>query len=58
MCGAQMYTFCCSRSTASRRWSGTTIQPSRQPVIEKYLLKLLTTTAWRVAESIVDAGPV
>ena len=34
-----------NRSTATDRSSGSTSQPTRQPVIEKYFEKLLTTTA-------------
>ena len=56
-CGAQMYRFCCSRSTVATRCGGTTIQPSRQPVIEKYFEKLLTTTASVPNDSAVSARP-
>ena len=42
-CGAQMKKFCVSRSMRRTWLSGTTIQPMRQPVIEKYLEKELMT---------------
>ncbi|MOA32983.1 hypothetical protein D3C78_1542410 [compost metagenome] len=38
---AQMNRFCATRSMAGTSASGTTIQPRRQPVMLKYLLKLL-----------------
>ncbi len=38
---AQMNRFCARRSTTGTSASGTTIQPRRQPVMLKYLLKLL-----------------
>jgi hypothetical protein len=38
-----MKRFCTSRSTRRTWASGTTIQPMRQPVIEKYLEKELMT---------------
>ena len=41
MVEAQMNRFCAMRSTTGTMASGTTIQPRRQPVILKYLLKLL-----------------
>ena len=44
----QMTRFWASRSTRSTRSSGRTSQPSRQPVIDQYLEKLLTT---------IGAGP-
>ena len=40
-----MKKFCVSRSIGRTRSGGTTSQPIRQPVIEKYFEKLLTTTA-------------
>ncbi len=40
-----MKKFCARHSTARSSAGGTTIQPSRQPVIEKYFEKLLTTMA-------------
>lgn len=40
----QMKRFCASRSTTGTMASGTTIQPRRQPVMLKYLLKLLMLT--------------
>ena len=40
----QMYRFCASRSTAPTRAGGSTSQPSRHPVIEKYFEKLLIET--------------
>ena len=42
-CGAQMKRFCTSRSMRRTCASGTTIQPMRQPVIEKYFEKELMT---------------
>ncbi len=41
MVEAQMNRFCARRSTTGTMASGTTIQPKRQPVMLKYLLKLL-----------------
>ncbi|MCY1512322.1 hypothetical protein D9M68_467790 [compost metagenome] len=38
---AQMKRFCARRSTTGTSTSGTTSQPRRQPVMLKYLLKLL-----------------
>ena len=40
-----MKKFCARHSTARSMSGGTTIQPIRQPVIEKYFEKLLTTIA-------------
>ena len=40
-----MNRFCARLSIERSRSSGTTIQPSRQPVIEKYFEKLLMTIA-------------
>ena len=45
--GGQMVKLPVSTSTGRRRSSGTSIQPSRQPVIEKYLLKEPNTIAER-----------
>ncbi len=45
MWGAEMNRFCARHSTGRTSSSGSTVQPIRQPVIEKYLLKLLITTA-------------
>ena len=45
MCGAEMNRFCARHSTGRTRSSGSTIQPTRQPVMLKYLEKLLTTMA-------------
>ncbi len=42
-----MVKFPVSTSTARRSRSGTSIQPMRQPVIEKYFEKELKTTASR-----------
>ena len=42
----QMNRFCASRSTTGTSASGTTIQPSRQPVMLKYLEKLLMLMTW------------
>ena len=44
-CGAQMKRFCCNRSTVSTTDSGATTQPTRHPVIDQYLEKLLMTNA-------------
>ena len=43
---AQMKRFCASRSTTGTSASGTTSQPRRQPVMLKYLLKLLMLMTW------------
>ena len=42
----QMNRFCASRSTTGTSASGTTIQPRRQPVMLKYLEKLLMLMTW------------
>jgi hypothetical protein len=42
----QMNRFCANRSTTGTSVSGTTIQPSRQPVMLKYLEKLLMLMIW------------
>ena len=51
-----MNRFWASRSTARRWLGGTTIQPTRQPVIEKYLEKLLMTNTSSVTSSADTAG--
>ena len=43
--GAEMKRFWARHSTARARSAGTSIQPRRQPVMEKYFEKLLTTMA-------------
>ena len=43
--GAEIKRFCASRSTAADKSSGTTIQPRRQPVIQKYFENPLKTIA-------------
>ncbi len=43
-CGALIAMFCARHSTGRIRSSGSTIQPTRQPVMLQYLLKLLITT--------------
>ncbi len=53
--GAQMYRFCWNRSTPAISSGGAVIQPRRQPVIEKYLEKLLTTTASGLMASALSA---
>ena len=45
--GGQMVKFPVRQSTVRRSTSGTRSQPSRQPVMAKYLEKLLTTNAFR-----------
>lgn len=40
-----MYRFCASRSIGRTRTSGTTIQPTRQPVMQWYFENELITTA-------------
>ena len=45
-----------STSQARRSRSGTSIQPIRQPVIEKYLLKLANTTASRLVSQALRAS--
>src|SRR3954447_18099896 len=55
--GGQIVKLPVRRSTARRSRSGTSSQPSRQPVIEKYLEKELTTIASReVAHALDVAG--
>ncbi|EKD96842.1 MAG: hypothetical protein ACD_23C01226G0001 [uncultured bacterium] len=49
----QMNRFCASRSITGTRASGTTIQPRRQPVMLKYLLKLLMLMSWSSSASAV-----
>ena len=51
-----MNRFWARHSTDRSKRSGTTIQPSRQPVIEKYLEKLLMTMASSVNANAVEAG--
>ena len=48
--------FCASRSMAGTQACGATSQPSRQPVMPKYLLKLLITTASSPWRRTVSAG--
>ncbi len=47
MAGAQIARFPCSNSTGRRSGSGSSSQPTRQPVIDWYLLSDPTTTASR-----------
>ena len=55
--GGQIVKLPVSTSTARRSRSGTSIQPIRQPVIEKYLEKLEKTTASRlVSQALRDSG--
>ena len=42
----QMNRFCAKRSITGTNRSGTTIQPKRQPVMLKYLEKLLMLMIW------------
>ena len=51
-----MKRFWVSRSTALARSSGTTIQPSRQPVIAKYFENPLITTARSEQAATLAAG--
>ena len=51
-----MNRFCARHSTGRTRSSGSTIQPTRQPVIEKYLEKLLMTMAFRLNAAAVAIG--
>ena len=45
ICGAEINKFCAKHSTGRTRSFGSTIQPTRQPVIEKYFENEFTTTA-------------
>ena len=49
--------FCARHSTERCRSSGTTIQPSRQPVMEKYFEKLLMMITRSLSAAAVTAGP-
>ena len=58
MCGAEMNRFCAKHSTGRTKSSGSTAQPTRQPVMAKYLEKLFTTTALALnAAAVASAGP-
>ena len=54
--GGQIVKLPVSTSAARRSRSGTSIQPIRQPVIEKYLLKLAKTTASRLVSQALRAS--
>ncbi len=56
MCGAEMNRFCARHSTGRTSSSGSTVQPMRQPVMEKYLEKLLITTALGLNAAAVAIG--
>ena len=56
MCGALMNRFCARHSTGRTRSSGSTSQPIRQPVMEKYFEKLFTTTACGLNAAAVAIG--
>ncbi len=53
----QMYRFCASRSSAATIEAGATSQPSRQPVMLKYLEKLLSTIASSSSARAVVGAP-
>ncbi|MEZ5135202.1 MAG: hypothetical protein R2699_09165 [Acidimicrobiales bacterium] len=54
--GGATVRFCARRSTGAASSSGSTSQPTRQPVIEKYLEQLCTTTASSLDAAAVRAG--
>ncbi len=56
--GGAISRFAANFTNGSTRFSGTTSQPRRQPVIEKYLEKLLTTITSLLVDSAVDAGSI
>ncbi len=56
--GTEIARFCCSRSTARTSDGGTTIQPTRHPVMQKYLeneLTMMTSGEIRAAHSAAKA---
>ena len=55
--GGQMVKLPVSTSTGRRRSSGTSIQPSRQPVIEKYFVNEPKTTPVREVCQALDRSP-
>ena len=52
-----MKKFWLSRSIGRTSSVGTTSQPTRQPVIEKYFEKLLTTMAWSETSTADTVSP-
>ena len=52
-----MNRFCASRSTGRVRSSGSTIQPTRQPVIDQYFENELITTAPGIAAAGAAGSP-
>ena len=55
--GAQMNRCCASRSKRFTRCAGSTAQPSRQPVMQKYFEKLFTSTTSPSRPAALRAGP-
>jgi len=51
-----MARFCWRRSIGRTIGSGTTIQPTRQPVMQKYFENELMTRAWGESSAAVTAG--
>ena len=54
--GTEIARFCCSRSIGRTSEGGTTIQPIRQPVMQKYLEKELITTTRSERRAAVSAA--
>ena len=54
--GTEIARFCCSRSIGRTSGSGTTIQPTRQPVMQKYFENELITSACGESSAAVTAG--
>ena len=54
--GTEMERFCCSRSIGRTSCSGTTIQPTRHPVMQKYFENELMTSARGDSSAAVTAG--
>ena len=54
--GTEIERFCCSRSIGRTSGSGTTIQPTRQPVMQKYFENELITSASGDSSAAVTAG--
>lgn len=55
--GAEMNRFWASRSTGRVRSSGSTIQPTRQPVMDQYFENELITTAPGIAAAVAAGSP-
>ena len=54
--GTEIARLPCSRSTARTSGDGNTIQPTRHPVMQKYLENELITTACGLSFTAVSAG--